>query len=246
LANRTTSAPVALVTGGAVRVGRAITLALVEAGHDVVVNYRSSEGPAREVVDLVGDMGRRAWAVQGDLGGTATAERLATAVREGPGRLDLLVNSAANFFSTSLLEVDAEEWDAVHDVNLRGPHLLVRACADLLRASGGAVVNIADHMGIRPWVRYGHHSVAKAALVHLTKVQALALAPEVRVNSIAPGLVLPPDEMDGDALEREVRGIPLGRPGTPEDVADAVLFLARAPFVTGHLLVVDGGQTLRG
>ena len=240
------SAPVALVTGGAVRVGRAITLALADAGWDVVVNYRSSEGPARDVADALAEMGRRAWTVRGDLADPDTPRRLADAVREGPGRLDLLVNSAANFHPTEILATDAEEWDAVHDVNLRGPHLLVRACAALLRASGGAVVNIADHMGIRPWVRYGSHSVAKAAVVHLTRVQALALAPDVRVNSIAPGLVLPPDDMDEAALERELTGIPLGRAGTPQDVAEAVLFLATAPFVTGHLLVVDGGQTLRG
>jgi pteridine reductase len=240
------SAPVALVTGGAVRVGRAITLGLADAGYDVVVNYRSSEGPAGEVAQILDEMGRRAWTVQGDLGDPATAGRLATAVREGPGRLDLLVNSAANFHPTEVLETDADEWDAVHHVNLRGPHLLVRACADLLRASRGAVVNIADHMGIRPWVRYGSHSVAKAAIVHLTKVQALALAPEVRVNAVAPGLVLAPDDMDSEALDREISQIPLGRSGMPQDVAEAVLFLARAPFITGHLLVVDGGQTLRG
>lgn len=242
----TASAPIALITGGAVRVGRAITLALVDAGYDVVVNYRSSEGPAHDVAEIVEEMGRRAWTVQGDLAEPGTADLLAGAVREGPGRLDLLVNSAANFHSTDILDTDAAEWDAVHDVNLRGPHLLVRACADLLTASRGAVVNIADHMGIRPWVRYGSHSVAKAAVVHLTKVQALALAPNVRVNSIAPGLVLPPDDMDEAALEREMAGIPLGRSGSPQDVAEAVLFLAGAPFVTGHLLVVDGGQTLRG
>ena len=236
----------ALVTGGGVRVGRAITLALAEAGYDVVINYRSSEGPAREVADLVEATGPRAWTVQGDLGDPETATRLASAVRDGPGRLDLLVNSAANFFSTSLLDVDHDEWDAVHGVNLRGPHLLTRACAELLRASGGSVVNIADHMGITPWVRYGHHSTAKAALVHLTKVQALALAPEVRVNAVAPGLVLAPDGLDEERLAAEIRRTPLGRSGTPQDVAEAVLFLARAPFVTGHLLVVDGGATLRG
>ncbi len=240
------AAPVALVTGGAVRVGRAITLALADAGYDVVVNYHSSEGPAREVATMLEEMERRVWTVQGDLGEPATADALAAAVRDGPGRLDLLVNSAANFHPTPVLDTDADEWDAVHDVNLRGPHLMVRACADLLRSSSGAVVNIADHMGIRPWVRYGSHSVAKAAVIHLTKVQALALAPDVRVNAVAPGLVLPPEDMDAEALEREVAGIPLGRAGTPQDVAEAVLFLARAPFVTGHLLVVDGGQTLRG
>jgi len=236
----------ALVTGGAVRVGRAITLALADAGYDVVINYRSSEGPAEETARLVEEAGPRAWTVQGDLAEPETAERLAEAVRGGPGRLDLLVNSAANFFSTSLLEVDAEEWDQVHDVNLRGPHLVTRACAEMLRFSGGSVVNIADHMGITPWVRYGHHSTAKAALIHLTKVQALALAPQVRVNAIAPGLVLAPDDLDEDKLAAEIDRTPLGRAGTPKDIADAVLFLAGAPFVTGHLLVVDGGATLRG
>lgn len=236
----------ALVTGGAVRVGRAITLALAEAGYDVVINYRSSEGPAEETARLVEEAGPRAWTVQGDLGEPETAARLAEEVRGGPGRLDLLVNSAANFFSTSLLDVDADEWDQVHDVNLRGPHLVTRACADLLRFSGGSVVNIADHMGITPWVRYGHHSTAKAALIHLTKVQALALAPEVRVNAIAPGLVLAPDDLDDAKLAEEIERTPLRRAGTPRDVAEAVLFLARSPFITGHLLVVDGGATLRG
>lgn len=236
----------ALVTGGAVRVGRAITLALAEAGYDVVINYRSSEGPARETAQLVEETGPRAWLVQGDIGEPDTAARLAEAVRDGPGRLDLLVNSAANFFSTSLLDVDAEEWDQVHDVNLRGPHLVTRACTDLLRFSGGSVVNIADHMGITPWVRYGHHSTAKAALIHLTKVQALALAPDVRVNAIAPGLVLAPDDLDAEKLASEIERTPLKRSGTPHDIAEAVLFLARAPFITGHLLVVDGGATLRG
>ena len=236
----------ALVTGGAVRVGRAITLALAEAGYDVVINYRSSSEAAEETARLVREIGPRAWTVQGDLADPDTAGRLADAVRGGPGRLDLLVNSAANFHPTELLDTEADEWDAVHDVNLRGAHLVTRACTELLKFSGGNVVNIADHMGVRPWVRYGAHSVAKAAVVHLTKVQALALAPGVRVNSIAPGLVLPPEDMDAATLAREVEGVPLGRAGTPQDVAEAVLFLARAPFITGHLLLVDGGQTLRG
>ncbi|MDT8369607.1 MAG: SDR family oxidoreductase [Longimicrobiales bacterium] len=238
--------PAALVTGGGVRLGRAITLALAEAGYDLVINYRSSEGPARETAEEVEALGRRAWTIQGDLAEPATAGALAEAVRAGPGRLDLLVNSAASFDATPLLEADAEGWDAVLAVNTRGPHLLTRACADLLRETSGAVVNIADHMGIVPRVRYGAHSVSKGALIHLTRTQALALAPEVRVNAIAPGLVLPPDEMDDEKLDAELSRVPLARAGSPRDVTDAVLFLARAEFVTGHLLVVDGGQTLRG
>lgn len=241
---RADHAPVALVTGGAVRVGRAISLGLAEAGYDVVVNYRSSQGPARETAREIAELGRRCEIVQGDLGHPDTATTLAQAVRQAFGGLDLLVNSAANFHSTPILETDAEEWDAVLDVNLRGPHLLVRACGELLRASGGAVVNIADHMGTKPWVRYGAHSVSKAALIHLTRIQARALAPECRVNAIAPGLVLPPDGLSGDALEREVEATLVKRVGSPQDVVEAVLYLARASYVTGQLLPVDGGGTI--
>ena len=238
------AAPVALVTGGAVRVGRALSLGLARAGYDVVVNYRSSEGPAREVCDEIEASGRRCLTVQGDLGEPGDVNRVVRAVQEGFGRLDLLVNSAANFHSTKILDTEAEEWDRVLDVNLRGPHLLVRGCAALLRDSRGVVVNIADHMGMKPWVRYGAHSVSKAALIHLTRIQARALAPEVRVNAVAPGLVLPPEGLSAEAMEREVDATLLKRVGSPEDVVEAVLYLARAGYVTGQLLVVDGGGTL--
>lgn len=236
--------PVALVTGGAVRVGRVISLALAEAGYDLLVHYHSSAGPAEEVRDRVEALGRRCLIHGADLSDPDSPERLAEAVRDEFGRLDLLVNSAANFRSHHILDVDAEEWDRALDVNLRAPHLLTRAASGMLRTARGAVVNIADHMGLKPWVRYGHHSVSKAALVHLTRIQARALAPEVRVNAVAPGLVLPPEGLSPEALEREVDATLLKRKGTPEDVAEAVLYLARASYVTGHLLVVDGGGTL--
>lgn len=236
--------PTALVTGGAVRLGRAISLALADAGFDLVVHYNASEGPAQEVRAQVEALGRRCVLAGGDLARPEAADALAGVVQDSFGRLDLLVNSAANFRSTHILEVDAEEWDRVLDVNLRGPHLLVRALEAVLRATGGAVVNIADHMGMKPWVRYGHHSVSKAALIHLTRIQARALAPQVRVNAVAPGLVLPPEGLSAEALDREVDATLLKRVGTPEDVARAVLFLARASYVTGQLLVVDGGGTL--
>jgi len=236
--------PIALVTGGAVRVGRAIALGLAEAGYDLVVSYRSSAGPAEEVKSLIEGMGRSCTLVEADMGDPGSIANLGTAVRGTHGRMDLLVNSAANFQATSLLNIEAEEWDAVLDVNLRGPHLLVRELADLLRASGGAVVNIADHMGMKPWVSYAHHSVSKAGLIHLTKIQARALAPQVRVNAIAPGLVLPPDGMEAAVLEREIDATVLKRAGTPKDVVEAVLYLAGAEYVTGQLLVIDGGGTL--
>lgn len=238
--------PVALVTGGAVRLGRALSLGLAEAGYDVVVNYRSSAGPAEEVRERIRGLGRSCTLARGDLGVPAEVEGVVEAVRQAHGRLDLLVNSAASFVSTPILETGADEWDRVLDVNLRGPHLLVRGFAALLRESGGAVVNIADHMGMKPWVRYGAHSVSKAALIHLTRIQARALAPEVRVNAVAPGLVLPPEGLSEEALEKEVDATLVKRVGTPQDVVEAVLYLARASYVTGHLLVVDGGGTTLG
>ncbi len=242
----TSSSPVALVTGGAVRVGRALSLGLAEAGYDLVVGYRSSAGQAEEVRARIEAAGRRCTLVRGDMASPGDIEDLAATVADVHGRLDVLVNSAASFHDTRLLEVDADEWDAILAVNTRGPHLLVRACAHLLRASRGTVVNVADHMGIKPWVRYGAHSVSKAALIHLTRIQARALAPEVRVNAVAPGLVLPPEGMPREALEQEIDATLVKRVGSPQDVVEAVLYLARAPFVTGQLLVVDGGGTTLG
>jgi len=236
--------PVALVTGGAIRTGRAITLALADAGYDMVVNYHTSEEPARSLeIELTGQ-GREVLQAPGDVSDASAVERIGQGVRERFGRLDVLINSAATFISTPLLEIESEEWDRVMGVNLKGPHLLVRQFAPLLRSSRGSIVNVADHMGLKPWVRYAHHSIAKAGLMHLTKIQAVALAPEVRVNAVAPGLVLAPESMSETAVEREIESTLLQRPGTPEDVTRTVLFLVQSPFVTGQTIVVDGGGTL--
>ena len=235
---------VALVTGGAVRAGRAITLALADAGYDMVVNYHTSEEPARSLEFELAGQGREVLLAPGDVSDASAVERIGRGVRERFGRLDVLVNSAANFVSTPLLEIESEEWDRVMGVNLKGPHLLVREFAPLLRLSRGSVVNVADHMGLKPWVRYAHHSIAKAGLIHLTQIQAVALAPEVRVNAVAPGLVLAPESMSEAAVESEIESTLLQRPGTPEDVTRTVLFLVQSPFVTGQTIVVDGGGTL--
>lgn len=235
---------VALVTGGAVRVGAAISLGLAKAGYDLVIAYRSSEGPARELEDRVRALGRRctlAWADLAEPRGCASVVRAAD---DAYGRLDLVVNSAASFASRPLKAVDAAAWDAVMALNVRAPHLIVRSAADLLRAAKGSVVNIADLSAIDPWVRYPDHSVSKAALVHLTKVQAKALAPDVRVNAVAPGAVLRPDDHSEDAWVRLGEAAPLRRTGSPEDVVRAVLYLADADFVTGQILAVDGGRSL--
>ncbi|MGD8873079.1 MAG: SDR family oxidoreductase [Gemmatimonadota bacterium] len=235
---------VALITGGAVRVGRAIALGLAEAGFDLAVTYRSSGKEAESLRREVVSTGRHCELVQADLADPQAVNAIADAVGSAFGRLDLLVNSAASFAARPLLEVDAEAWDAVMAVNVRAPHLLVRATVELLRTAGGSVINIADLAAFQAWIDRPHHAVSKAALVHLTKVQARALAPEVRVNAIAPGSVMRPEGWTEERWLEVARRAPLGRPGTPEDVVQAVLYLARAPFVTGQVLTVDGGRLL--
>lgn len=235
---------VALVTGGAVRVGRALSLGLAAAGWDLVVAYHSSGDEAQGVAREIEASGRRGVLVQADLTRPEAAEAVVEAARHGYGRLDLVVNSAASFRAKPLLEVDAVEWDAAMALNARAPHLVVRAAADLLRASRGSVVNIVDLGAFRPWLERPHHAVSKAALAHLTRIQARALAPEVRVNAVAPGAVLRPDDWSEARWQALAQSAPLGRVGTPEDVVGAVLWLASADFVTGQVIAVDGGRLL--
>jgi pteridine reductase len=235
---------VALVTGGAVRVGRAISLGLAEAGYDVVVHHRSSAAEAEELAERIRELGCRAALAAGDLREPAVARSVVDVARRTFGRLDLLVNSAASFRAGPLLEWGAEAWDDVMALNVRAPHLLVRAAADLLDSVGGSVVNIVDLSAFQPWTLHPVHAVSKAALAHLTRVQARALAPGVRVNAIAPGAVLPPDDYDEEATEALRQIAPLGKLGSPEDVVRAVLFLANAGYVTGQILAVDGGRLL--
>ncbi len=238
--------PVALVTGGGVRVGRAITLGLAEDGYDLVVHHHTSAAGAREVAEAAGQLGVRTHLVQANLSRAPEAVRLARAAAKHFGRLDLLVNSASTFAAGDLLAVTADEWDAVMAVNLRAPFLLVRETAELLTASRGSVVNIVDLAALQPWTGHPAHSVSKAALLHLTRVAARRLAPEVRVNAIAPGAVLLPAHFSEADAGRVRERVPLGRIGDPQDVVGAVRFLAGAEYVTGEVVVVDGGAGLGG
>ena len=233
--------PVALVTGGGVRVGRAVALGLAEDGHDLLVHYHTSGSGAEKVAAEAVRMGRRVHTFQADLARAADTVRLARAASRRFGRLDLLVNSASPFLRSDLMATTAEEWDAVMAVNVRAPFLLVRETAGLLGAARGSVVNIVDLAALQPWTSHPAHSVAKAGLLHLTRVMARRLAPEVRVNAIAPGHVLPPEYFDEAATERARRRVPLERIGSPGDVVEAVRYLAKAGYVTGEVIVVDGG-----
>lgn len=235
---------VALVTGGSVRLGRAIALGLAAEGYDLVIGYRTSPDAADGVRAEAERLGRRCLTVQGDLTDPARCEALVAAASDSGGRLDVVVNSAASFRSIPLTDVDADEWDSVMDLNVRAPHLVVRAAAPLLRESRGCVVNITDLSAFQAWTEYPHHAVSKAALAHLTRIQARALAPEVRVNAIAPGAVLPPDDWPEERWEALAARATLQKTGSPDDVVQAVLYLVRADFVTGLVLPVDGGRLL--
>jgi len=234
---------VALVTGAAKRLGRAVALRLAEEGADVVVHYRSSAADARTAVAEIEKFGPRGHAIAADLTSVADIKRLFDEAAKQFGRLDILVNCAANFLPSSIISTTEEVWDASLDSNLKAPFFCAQAAAPLLRRTRGTIINFADTGGLLGWPGYIAHSVSKAGVVMLTKVLAKALAPEVRVNAIAPGTVT----MPGDPPEWEadfIKLAPLRRTGAPPEVADAVLFLAQSDFITGQVLVVDGGRTL--
>ncbi|HUL58467.1 MAG TPA: SDR family oxidoreductase [Anaeromyxobacteraceae bacterium] len=227
--------PVALVTGAGVRVGNAIALDLAAHGYRVAGHYRSHAPRGL------------AAALQADLALPDGPAGLAAAFRARFDRLDLLVNSAAAFDELPLAQVDAAAFDSQMDLNARAPLLLVRALAPMLRASRGAVVNVADVGGaLVAWRGFAAYAASKAALARLTECLALDLAPEVRVNAVAPGTVLWPDRYPASRRRALAARIPLGHEGSPADVAEAVRFLANARFVTGAILPVDGGRHLSG
>ena len=237
------SGKVALVTGAGKRLGRAVALRLASEGADVAVHYRGSDAEAREVLGEIEKLGRRAVAMRAELTSVEEIRALVQRVAHEFGRIDVLVNSAANFLPSSVISTTEEIWDASLDTNVKGPFFLAQAAAPWLRRSNGVIVNFADTGGILGWPGYIAHSISKAGMIMLTKTLAKALAPEVRVNAIAPGTIT----MAGDPPEWEqefVKLAPLKKTGTPEDVAEAVSYLASAKFLTGHVLVLDGGRTI--
>jgi NAD(P)-dependent dehydrogenase (short-subunit alcohol dehydrogenase family) len=235
---------VALVTGAGKRIGRSVALRLASEGADVVVNYRSSKGEADEVVTQIAGMGRRAMAVQADVAKRADVSVLFAAVEKEFGRLDLLVNNAGMFFAAKFEELTEEQWDRILDANLKSQFLCSQAAAPMLRRSGhGRIINFASLGGLLAWPAYTHYCVSKAGVIMLTRCLALALAPEITVNAIAPGTI----SFAGDApglAEDFIRRAPLHRTGTAKDIEDAVVFLAQSAFVTGQVIVVDGGRSL--
>jgi pteridine reductase len=236
---------VALVTGAGTRVGRVIALALGRAGMRVGVHYAGSQKGARQTADEIVAAGSDARTLPGDLTDPATGPRLVEHVVKVFGSIDVLVNSAAVMLRTPVGEVLVEDWDAMFALNLRAPFFLSQAAARAMGERGGVIVNIADLAAFETWRNYIPHTITKAGVVQMTRGLAHALAPKVRVNAIAPGPVLLPDGWTKEQADKLTATTPLGRLGTPEDVAQAVLYLLTADYVTGETILVDGGRHVR-
>ena len=235
----------ALVTGGAHRVGKAIALGLAREGAHVAITFHAAGGPAQRTLAEINACGADGLAVQCDQSNSEQVAAVFDALQAKWKRLDILVNSAAIMQSKSFLDITPQDWDATLDVNLKGPFLFSQHAGRMMLAQGaGVIVNIADEAGLTPWLRYVHHSVSKAGVIMLTKAAALALAPKVRVNAIAPGPVFKPEGWTDERWDALLPTTPLERLGSPQDVVEAVLYLVRAEYITGQVLVVDGGRSL--
>lgn len=232
----------ALVTGGGVRVGRAISEGLASHGFHVAVHYHASAKAAEETVAAITSRGRRALAISGDLRNAVECVALVDQVLHEFPALDVVVNSAASFIPTPIEQTDVGVWDEVFMLNVRAQFLVTQAAARRMR-DGGCVVNISDLAGVQAWPTYLAHGASKAALINLTRSLARALGPRIRVNAIAPGAVLLPKGFSEKGAEKLIRETPLARLGSPSDVVAAVHYLVDADFVTGALLVVDGGRS---
>jgi pteridine reductase len=235
---------VALVTGAAKRLGRAIALGLAHEGADVAVHYGKSATEADELVSEIEKSGSRAAAFSAELTDVSAIQKLVDNVLRHYGRLDILINCAANFLEAKFGEITEKTWDASVDTNLKAPFFCGQAAAPHLAKSGrGVIINFADIGGLLGWGEYLPHSLSKAGIILMTRILAKELAPAVRVNAIAPGTItMPgdPPEWQGDFLRRA----PLRRTGRPDEIVDTVLYLIHSEFMTGQTIVLDGGRTL--
>jgi pteridine reductase len=237
----------ALVTGAARRVGAAIARRLHRAGANVVLHYRDSATDADALAaELNAQRAKSAATVKAELLAPIAPRALVASAVDGFGRLDLLVNNASAFFPVPVGSVEASHWEELVGSNLRAPLFISQEAAPHLAKAEGAIVNIVDIHAERPLKGYAVYTIAKAGLAALTRSLAIELAPKVRVNGVAPGAIAWPEDGQFDPEERKriLATTPLARIGSPEDIAQAVHFLASAPYVTGQILAVDGGRSL--
>ena len=236
-----------LITGAARRLGKAISFAVAKAGANVAFTYNLSAAEARQTLAELQRQGADAFALQCDLREEQSIQRTIEQTRQHFGGIDLLINNAGVFQTAKLDEITAEQWDESFGVNVRAPFLFSKYSIPSLRESRGRINNLGSLGGEKPWTTHAHYCSSKAALHMLTRVMAKALAPEIAVNCVAPGMI---DAGGGDRypelLQRVAEQTPMKRAGSPPDVANAVMYFATAPhFITGQILLVDGGLGLR-
>ena len=235
----------ALITGGAHRLGRAITLALAQAGCNVVINYHKSGEAAEVTAAEARHYGVSALTWQADVADSEQVGGMVQAAVEHFGKVDILINSASHFAKTPFPTDDLSTWHRVTAILIHGAFYCANAVAPIMLNQGsGLIINIVDLSAWQPWPGFVAHSVGKAALLALTRQLALELAPVVRVNAVAPGLILPPPDYTAPKIEHAVQRTLLRRWGNPEDVTRAVLYLVAADYVTGEVMVIDGGELL--
>jgi NAD(P)-dependent dehydrogenase (short-subunit alcohol dehydrogenase family) len=240
-----------LVTGGALRLGHATALALAQAGADVAITFRNSAREAQQTVVELSGFGVRAFALKCDITNEASVKAMIKEAGRELGRIDILVNNAANFEDVEFERITTRQWDAMFASNTRGPFLVSREALKWMRRKPtgskakieARIINMGSLGGLRPWPTHVHYCASKAALHMMTKAMALALAPEIAVNAVAPGVI----DLDDKPtfMRRMAKQTPMRRNGTGGDIAAAVLFFAAAPqFITGQILAVDGGLGL--
>jgi pteridine reductase len=236
---------VAIVTGSAHRIGRQIALALAQEGCHLMVHFHRAVEEAEETCSDLRKFGVEVSSVQANLSKSKGILKLFSAVDREFSRLDILVNSAAILSPANFLDVQKEDWDRTMDLNLKGAFFCMQSAAKRMQKSGkGSIVNISDVIGHRPWDRFPVHSISKYGVEMLTKLAALSLAPQIRVNAIAPGLIMKPEGMEEKRWETLSKMSPLRRSGTATELVQAVLFLLRNEYVTGEILVLDGGLSI--
>lgn len=236
---------VVLVTGAAKRLGRALALAAAENGADVAITYRESAHEARAVMGELARRGAEALAVRCDVTDERSVREMVKEVAASLGGIDVLVNNAANYETAEFAKLTLARWDAIFASNTRGPFLVSREALPYLRKRKGRIVNMGSLGGLRPWATHAHYCSSKAAVHMLTKVMAKALAPEISVNAVAPGMIDLGEKAAAAFMKRMAKQTPMRRNGTAAEIAAAVMFFATAPhFVTGQILAVDGGLGL--
>ena len=242
---KTLKGQTALITGGARRLGRAIALKLAEAGADVAITFRNSAREAQGTVIDLTSFGVRAVALRCDIADEKGVRVTMKEVARELGGLDILVNNAANYETVDFDKLTVKQWDAIFASNARGPFLVSREALKLLRQRKGKIINMGSLGGLMPWPTHAHYCSSKAAVHMLTKVMAKALAPQIAVNCVAPGMIDLGEKAAAGFMRKMAKQTPMRRNGTGEEIADAVYFFATAPhFVTGQILVVDGGLSL--